>query len=51
LAVDVPVDVPDFGIDRTAGLFDLIAELGSKDFGESFDGEKKYSGGMPGAIP
>ena len=53
LAVDVPVDVPDFRGDliEAAGLFDLIAELDSKDFGESFDGEKKVgSGGMPRAI-
>jgi hypothetical protein len=32
-------------------FFHQIAKLGSKDFGESFDGEKEIdSGGMPGAI-
>lgn len=53
LAVDVPVDVPDWGRNllKQFGLFHQIAELGSKDFGESFDGEKEIdSGRMPGAI-
>ena len=53
LAVDVPVDVPDIGGDliEQLGLFDQIAELGSKDFRERFDGEKEIdSGGMPRAI-
>ena len=32
-------------------MLHLIAELGSEDFRESFDGEKEIdSGGMPGAI-
>ena len=50
LAVDVPVDVPDFRGDliEQSGLFHLIAELGSEDFRERFDGEKEVdSGGMP----
>ena len=53
LAVDVPVDLPDFRGDviEQMSLFHQIAELGSKDFGESFDGEKEIdSGGMPRAI-
>ena len=53
LGVDVPVDVPDFRGDliEEAGMFHLIAELGSEDFRESFDGEKEVdSGGMPVAI-
>lgn len=53
LAVDVPVDLPDFSGDsiEQSGLYYLIAELGSKDFRESFDGEKKVDpGGMPQAI-
>ena len=53
LAVDVPVDVPEFSGDsiEQSGVFYLIAELGSKDFRERFDGEKEVdSGGMPRAI-
>lgn len=53
LAVDVPVDVPDFRGDliEETGLGHLIAELGSKDFRERFDGEKEVDpGGMPQAI-
>jgi hypothetical protein len=53
LGVDVPIDVLDFRRDliEQSGLFHLIAELGLKDFGESFDGEIEVSsGGMPAAI-
>ena len=53
LAVDVPVGVPDFSGDliEQSGLFHSIAELGSEDFRESFDGEKEVgSGGIPRAI-
>ena len=53
LAVDVPVAMPEFSGDSIgqSGLHYLIAELGSKDFRESFDGEKEVdSGGMPRAI-
>lgn len=53
LRVDVPVDLPDFRRDliEDAGLFHLIAELSSKDFGERFDGEIEIGcGGMPAAI-
>ena len=53
LAVDVPVDVPELGWDliQQFGLRHQIAELSSKDFRESFDGEEEIdSGGMPRAI-
>ena len=53
LRVDVPIDLPDFRGDliEECGLFHLLAELGSKDFGEGFDGEIEVgSGGMPAAI-
>jgi len=53
LAVDVPVDLPDFRGDlvEQLGLLYSIAELGPKDFGKRHDGEKEIdSGGMPGAI-
>ena len=53
LGVDVPVDMPDIGRDliEQMGLLHQIAELGSKDFRESLDGEKEVdSRGMPGAI-
>ena len=53
LAVDVPVDLPDIGRDLIEEfcLFHQIAELGSEDFRERFDGEKEIDlGGMPGAI-
>lgn len=53
LAVDVPVDLPDFRGDLVEqwGLLYSIAELGPKDFGERLDGKKEIdSGGMPGAI-
>jgi len=53
LAVDVPVGVPDFRGDliEAAGLFHSIAELGSKDFSESLDGQIEVGcGGMPAAI-
>ena len=53
LAVDVPVDVPDFIGDLTqqVGEFDQIAELGREDFRERFDGEKEIDfGRMPRAI-
>ena len=41
MAVDVPVDCPDLGwnLIEQIGLFDQIAELGAKDFRESFDGD------------
>lgn len=41
LAVNVPLDIPDFGRDEIeeAGFFHLIVELGSEDFGQSFDGQ------------
>ena len=50
LAVDVPGNLPKFGWDLIEQfcLFHQIAELGSKDFRERFDGEKEIdSGGMP----
>ena len=53
LRIDVPVDVPDFLRDliEELGVFDQIAELGPKDFRESFDGEKEiHFGRMPRAI-
>ena len=53
LRVDVPVDEPDFRGDliEEAGFNHLIAELSSKDFGESFDGEIEVgSGRMPAAV-
>ena len=53
LAVDVPVDQPDIGWDliQELGLFHQIAELGSENFRERFDGEKEIDfGGMPRAI-
>ena len=53
LGVDVPVDVPDLRRDLIGEscLYHLIAELGFKDFRESFDGEIEVSsGGMPAAI-
>jgi len=53
LGVDVPIDLPDLRGDLTeqAGLFHFIAELGSKDFGESFDRQIEVDcGGMPAAI-
>lgn len=53
LAVDVPIDAPDIRGDliEAVSLDHLIAELGSKDFRESFNGEKEIdSGGMPRAV-
>ena len=53
LGVDVPIDVPDIGrgLIEQLGLFHQIAELGSEDFRECFDGEKEVdSGGMPRSI-
>ncbi len=53
LAVDVPVDLPDLGRDliEQLGCLYSIAELGSEDFGERFEGEVEIdSGGMPRAI-
>ena len=53
LAVDVPVDLPDIGgnlIQRFC-LLHQIAELGTKDDRERFDGQKEIDWGrMPGAI-
>ena len=53
LAVDVPGDVPDSRWDliEQLGLLDQIAELGSEEYRERFDGEKEIdSGRMPRAI-
>lgn len=53
LGINVPVDLPDLGRDliQELGLFHQIAELGSEDFRERFDGEKEIDfGGMPRAI-
>jgi len=53
LGVDVPVDEPDFRGDmiEEASFNHLIAELSSKDFRESYDGEIEVgSGRMPAAV-
>jgi hypothetical protein len=53
LGVDVPVDMPEFGGDliEEASFYHFIAELSSKDFGQSFDGQIEVgSGGMPAVI-
>jgi hypothetical protein len=53
LAVDIPGNLPDIGWDSIEEFcfFHQIAELGSKDFRESFYGEKEIdSGGMPRSI-
>ena len=50
LGVNVPVDLPDFRGDliEQARLFHFVSELGSKDFGEGLNREKKVDfGGMP----
>ncbi len=53
LAVDVPGDLPEirWNLIEQIGLLQQIAELGSEDYRESFDGEKEIdSGRMPRAI-
>jgi hypothetical protein len=53
LGVDIPGNVPDFGVDLVEELcfFHLIAELGSEEDGEGFDGEEEVEeGGVPGVV-
>jgi hypothetical protein len=53
LGVDIPVDKPGLGWDlrEPPGFYHFIAELGSEDYRESFEGEEEIDlGGMPGAI-
>jgi hypothetical protein len=50
LAVDVPIDLPDFRGDliKETGFFHFISELGFKDLGECFDREIEVD---PGRVP
>jgi len=53
LGVDIPGDVPDLGADlvQEPCLFHFVAELGSEEDGQSFDGEEEVEvGGVPGVV-
>ena len=53
LAIDIPVDAPDFGRDvvKPAGFYHQVTELGLKDFGQGHDRQEEIqSGTMPGVV-
>jgi hypothetical protein len=53
LGIDIPGDVPELGVDLVEErcLFHFVAELGSEEDGEGFDGEEEVEvGGVPGMV-